>query len=214
MLSLSAVKTEAGSVLVTNKDPAISALLRGTVAISECGQDDVKRPNRQRKPRVSVLTGRINQDCLENLFSQVRCKGGHRFNPSAREFAFAYRSLTTSMLINPIPSANCIDDPDDLLVSLSDLSKTSTNDARVRKRRNEGGGQGEIPAKQARQSETDPLMVDVIDDFQLSVTVVNVVAYVAGYIIRKIQLQRKAERHEPCSSRIKTPDTLPGLSTQ
>ena len=166
---------EAGSVLVINKDPAISALLRGTVAISECGQDDVKRPNRQRKPRVSVLTGRINQDCLENLFSQVRCKGGQRFNPSAREFAFAYRSLTTSMLINPIPSANCIDDPDDILVSLSDLSKTSKNDARVLKRRNEEGGQGEIPAKQARQSETDPLVVDVIDDFQLSVTVVNVV---------------------------------------
>ena len=138
-----------------------------------------------------LLTGRINQDCLENLFSQVRCKGGHRFNPSAREFAFAYRSLTTSMLINPIPSANCIDDQDDLIVSLSDLSKTSTNDARVRKRRNEEGGQGEIPAKQARQSETEPLVVDVIYDFKLSVTVVNVVAYVAGYIIRRIQLQTK-----------------------
>ena len=47
------------------------------------------------------------------------------------------------------------------------------------------------PAKQARQSETDALVIDVIDDFQLSVTVVNVVAYVAGYIIRKIQLQAK-----------------------
>ena len=74
---------------------------------------------------------------------------------------------------------------------MSDLSKTSTNDARVRKRRNEEGGQGEIPAKQARQSETAPLVVDVIGDFQLSVTVVNVVAYVAGYIIRSIQLQTK-----------------------
>ena len=111
-----------------------------------------------------LLTGRINQDCLENLSSQVRCKGEHRFNPSAREFAFAYRSLTTSMLINPIPSANCIDDPDDLLVSLSDLSKTSTNEARDLKRRNEERGQGEIPAKQARHSETEPLVVDVIEE--------------------------------------------------
>ena len=90
-----------------------------------------------------LLTGCINQDCLENLFSQVRCKGGHRFNTSAREFAFAYRSLTTSMLINPIQSANCIDDQDDLLVSLSNLSKTSTNDAQVLKRKNEEGGQGD-----------------------------------------------------------------------
>ena len=95
------------------------------------------------------------------------------------------------MLINPIPSANCIDDQDDLPLSLSDLSKTCTNDARVRKRRNEEGGQGEIPAKQARQSETEPLEVYVIYDFKLSVTVVNVVAYVAGYIIRRIQLQTK-----------------------
>ena len=74
------------------------------------------------------------------------------------------------MLMNPIPSANCIDDQNDLLVSVSDLGKTSTNDARVLKRRNEERKEGEIPTKQARLSETDPLVIDVIDDFHLSVT--------------------------------------------
>ena len=88
------------------------------------------------------------------------------------------------MLMNPIPSANCIDEQDDLL---SDLGKISTNDASMLRRRNEARDHGERPARQARQarqSETDALVMDIIDDFHLSVTVVNV----AGYIIRKIKL--------------------------
>jgi len=43
---------------------------------------------------------------------------GHRFNSSTREFGFAYRSLTTTMLMKAVPSANCVSDQDDLLVSL------------------------------------------------------------------------------------------------
>ena len=40
-------------------------------------------------PLKFLLTGRLNQDCLENIFSQIRFKRGHRFNLSAREFRFA-----------------------------------------------------------------------------------------------------------------------------
>ena len=34
-------------------------------------------------PLKFLLTGRLNQDCLENIFSKIRSKGGHRFNLSA-----------------------------------------------------------------------------------------------------------------------------------
>ena len=40
-------------------------------------------------PLASLTSGRFNQDCVENLFSQIRARGGHRFNTSAREFRFA-----------------------------------------------------------------------------------------------------------------------------
>ena len=42
----------------------------------------------------------------------------------------------------------------------------------------------EIPCKQANLLDTDLLVLDVIDDFELSVTVVNAcVYYISGYIL-------------------------------
>ncbi|KAF1384400.1 hypothetical protein PFLUV_G00119740 [Perca fluviatilis] len=54
-----------------------------------------------------VCTAKLNQDCIENLFSLVRGKGGHKYNPSAREFTAALRGLsqltlvTTSLALPP-----------------------------------------------------------------------------------------------------------------
>ena len=166
------------------EDTAMSALLRCTADIFEYVQE-LLGDLMDNGSLMFLLNGRINQEYPENPFSHNICEGRHRFDQSARDFALADRSLTTSMLMNPIPSANCIDEQDDLL---SDLGKISTNDASMRRRRNEVRDQGERPARQARQSETDALVMDIIDDFHLSVTVVNAVAYVAGYIIRKIKL--------------------------
>ena len=84
-----------------------------------------------------LLTGRLNQDCIENFFSQVRAKGGHRFNPSAREFRFAYRSLCSNMILASIPSANCSFDSDVMLSSCSRLSR-----AACRKRGSDVGAEG------------------------------------------------------------------------
>jgi len=42
--------------------------------------------------------------------------------------------------------------------------------------------------KQAKLSDTDLLVLDVIGDNELSVTVVNVVSYISGYILRKSML--------------------------
>ena len=51
-------------------------------------------------------------DCLENIFSQIRSKGGHRFNLSARVFRFAHRNLCSTLMLASIPSANCEYDKD------------------------------------------------------------------------------------------------------
>ena len=73
-------------------------------------------------PLSFLMTGRINQDPAENVFSQIRSKGGHRFNPSAKEFRFAYRNICSTLILAPIPSANCIYDSDMLLSTLARLS--------------------------------------------------------------------------------------------
>ena len=49
----------------------------------------------------------------------------------------------------------------------------------------------EIQCKQAKLSDTDLLVLNVIDDLELSVTVVNVVSYISRYILRKFMLQSK-----------------------
>ena len=77
-----------------------------------------------RRPLSFLMTGRINQDPADNFFSQIRSKGGHRFNPSAKEFRCAYRNVSSTLIIAPIPSANCIYDSD---VMLSTLARLSSN---------------------------------------------------------------------------------------
>ena len=68
-----------------------------------------------------LLTERLNQDCIENFFSKVCAKGGHRFNPSAREFHFAYRSLCSNTIRASIQISEF--DSDVKLSSLSLLSQ-------------------------------------------------------------------------------------------
>ena len=129
-----------------------------------------------------LLTGRLNQDCIENFFSQVRAKGGHRFNPSAREFRFAYRSLCSNMILASIPSANCSFDSDVMLSSLSRLSR-----AACRKRGSDVGAKGcETPAKSPRLTEDSMQPFDATD-FEVATEISNVLTYIAGYLIHKLQ---------------------------
>ena len=40
-----------------------------------------------------MLTNRLNQDCVENLFCVIRAKGGQRDNPDAGQFRAALRQV-------------------------------------------------------------------------------------------------------------------------
>ena len=41
-----------------------------------------------------LFTNRLNQDCIENLFSVIRGKGGHRDNPDPSHFRAAFREVS------------------------------------------------------------------------------------------------------------------------
>ena len=45
-----------------------------------------------------LITRRLNQDCLENFFSVMRGRGGHRDNPDAQQFRADYRSSVVNQL--------------------------------------------------------------------------------------------------------------------
>ena len=129
-----------------------------------------------------LMTGRLNQDCIDNFFSQVRAKGGHRFNPSAREFRFAYRSLCCNLILASIPSANCAFDNDVMLSSLSRLSR-----AACRKRGADAMTEGcERPTKAPRLADDTVMLIDAAD-FEVETEVSNVLTYIAGYLVQKLQ---------------------------
>jgi hypothetical protein len=58
-----------------------------------------------------VLTGRLNQDLLENLFSVLRQKGGSYRNPTVRTFQEALKSNMITNLMKLSDKANF--DPDE-----------------------------------------------------------------------------------------------------
>lgn len=54
-----------------------------------------------------LLTRRLNQDCLENLFATVRNRFGNSDHPSPTNFRLALKSIVSNSLLQPPPTANC-----------------------------------------------------------------------------------------------------------
>ena len=67
-----------------------------------------------------LLTGRLNQDSLENLFSVIRGKGGHRDNPDSVQFKAAFTETTIDSIFLTIKQANCEEDMDSFLMTLNE----------------------------------------------------------------------------------------------
>jgi hypothetical protein len=54
-----------------------------------------------------LLTRRLNQDPLENLFSIIRQKGGHCSHPTPLHFARLFKQVTCERLLSPVKNGNC-----------------------------------------------------------------------------------------------------------
>lgn len=72
-----------------------------------------------------ILTNRLNQDVLENLFSVYRQHGGFNRNPTCTLFRKLFRSNAIDSLLKPSLSSNCEDDSD-VLVNLQEVSEECT----------------------------------------------------------------------------------------
>ena len=122
-----------------------------------------------------LLTNRLNQDCVENLFSIIRGKGGKRDNPDAREFRSSYRQVLFDQLLIPSEGSNCQVDSDDILLSLTNITASSTE-----------------PPRAAPSAALQPLAaimsgVEMLPVMRppVSVPTQNIEAYMAGYLLCK-----------------------------
>jgi hypothetical protein len=70
-----------------------------------------------------LMTERLTQDCIENLFSQIRGSGGHIANPSAAQFrTFIRRAMVDSIIVHKEQS-NSKEDAAKFLLSVKDISR-------------------------------------------------------------------------------------------
>ena len=73
-----------------------------------------------------LMTNRLNQDCLENLFSVIRGKCGHCDNSDAVQFRTAFQYVVVEKLFLQSENSNCKIDFDNILLDLSCITKGPT----------------------------------------------------------------------------------------
>ena len=118
-----------------------------------------------------LLTRRLSQDCLENLFSVIRGKGGFRDNPGPKHFRDTLKQTMVSSLLNlsQPDGANCQMDTARYIFDMGSMSDS--------KRRSNGQVSSTADANSSQC------------DFALSVNDLpqeNILYYVAGVCVKKI----------------------------
>ena len=116
-----------------------------------------------------ILTSRLNQDCLENLFSIIRCKGGFRDNPNSEQFRATFRHVVVDKLFVQSKLSNCQIDCDKVSLDVSSLT---------------------IYQKKNKPANNPQVFSDITGSMtiatpELSLPEKNIAAYIAGYLLRK-----------------------------
>ena len=122
---------------------------------------------RQEFPDIKYMfLARLNQDCIENLFSVIRSKGGAHDTPSCQEFRFRLRGVVVSNLLTPHSTANCIADDDRFLLKLSNFARSSQRIMKPTRK---------FPTKEP-----------VIMPEHMDLPEQNTLAYISGYLCKRV----------------------------
>ena len=134
-----------------------------------------------------LLTTRLNQDPLENLFSILRSRCGHNDNPSVMQFRRNLQYAMTINLMKPPAGTNCEEDNATVLMAFND--RESMNHAtREMGLSAETEENLEIQENRDENDDTDDRVEASCDMQQPSCEVtleVCAIKYVAGYLLHK-----------------------------
>ena len=138
-------------------------------------------------------TNQLNQDCLENFFSVIRGKGGHRFNPDSQQFRTAFQQVLVEMLMNKTQEGkgNCEKDFNSFLTAI--VGSTTTDPQPPTELRSTTTSTSAVPGTSRqhpmsmRLLQTSFRSTDAASDPQLAQQYSNIVAYISGYIGRRLK---------------------------
>ena len=130
------------------------------------------------------MTGRQNQDCVENLLSIIRDKGGFCDNPDAEQFKASFKYLVADKLFVQSDASNCKVHNDTILLNISNVAMAKYIKT----------GHTDVEKPQI----TDVAMVTVVPSL---LPTKNVAAYLAGYLLSKIPV----DTWQDCSNQLILP---------
>ena len=125
-----------------------------------------------------LFTRRLSQDCVENFFGTIRMVNGQNDLPDPTKFRQAFRKCALNGFLTCGDSGNCEPDADRLLAIVTSMA------ARC------------IPQATAAVTFTSSLPAPPILEIALDPVDENVMAYIAGYLVKKGQECHQCEQCE------------------
>ena len=132
------------------------------------------------------FTKRLNQDCLEKLFSVIRGKGvggggGHIDYPSATEFRQFLRQVMVDSVLLQSDLSNCEEDNDHFILDLETLKSQHTPLPALE----------DVPLPLHHQDDDNTALIALAFAIpfqdEVSIEEAIILAYIAGFIVRKLQ---------------------------
>ena len=119
-----------------------------------------------------MCTRRLNQNCLENLFGAIRQRNGENDQPNPSQFRHAYRTVSMTTMLKPTDGGNCEPDADCMLAIVT--SSAARPDRPI--------------ASTSAACDRGPITIPSDAD-RLDGVAENVLAYIAGYLVRQEDLR-------------------------
>jgi len=119
---------------------------------------------------IELMTRRLNQDCLENLFGTMCIQNGNCISPTTIQLQRTFKKLFSLNYFEYNEGANCLEDLDQVL---STLNKIPAEDLKT------------IFPENQKVIQINPLLIDVTNYRSLELPERNAFTYICGYLIMK-----------------------------
>lgn len=118
---ISTYKLKNGSLKTKeSRPPCFDGMVQSCVAIEQLYQEESTE-----KSNEFLITSKVNQDVIENLFARFRQRGGSNRNPSARVLRTIFKSNVVNSFIKLPSNKNCEDEEDDDFLEACDRTKNT-----------------------------------------------------------------------------------------
>lgn len=136
-----------------------------------------------------LMPGRLSQDALENVFSQIRKKAGMK--PSALQVRRVIKMICVSQFVSDVQNTNYVSDSDIYLLDYSSLNKSG-----------DGGQNDSIMSGNEEENETEAETVTG----DLSLPAENDMYYIAGATVNAILKRKICESCMDATNCVKDPE--------